>query len=188
MYVSKQRGLGSTSGVASQIQAAAPAYGVPPALALAVAQRESGLNQAAVGTSGEIGVFQLMPGTAAQLGVNPADLTANIDGGLTYLSQLYQQTGDWGTALEAYNGGLSHVQNGTVSTAAQSYSASVLAAAGMSPDSSATLAPAAASDDSVAAADSSDDSAITADVGVSSTVLVGGAIALAGLVAWWAFR
>jgi Transglycosylase SLT domain len=181
MYVKRTRGLGDTSGVAAQIQAAAPSYGVPPALALAVAQRESGLNQAAVGTSGEIGVFQLMPGTAAQLGVNPSDLTANIDGGLTYLSQLHQQFGDWGTALEAYNGGPGNVQRGTVSSAAQSYSASVLAAAGMSSDSDAPS-------DTGAASDSGDDSAVTPDVGVPSTVLVGGALALAGLAAWWAFR
>jgi len=123
------RGLGST--VQDQIAAAAPTYGVPPSLALAVAQRESGYNQAARGTSGEIGVYQLMPGTAQQLGVNPADLTQNIQGGLTYLSQLYRQFGDWNTALEAYNGGPGNVQRGTVSTAAQQYAADVLLASGI---------------------------------------------------------
>jgi len=177
MYLSKHRGLGDASSVAAQIQAAAPSYGVPPALALAVATKESGLNQAARGSAGEIGVFQLMPGTAAQLGVNPSDLTANIDGGLTYLSQLYAQFGDWGTALEAYNGGPGNVTRGTVSSAAQSYSASVLAAAGM--DSSS-----AAADSSGAAdlTDSGDDSA--SDSGDNTVLYL--ALAAVGLVAVWA--
>ena len=187
MYVSQNRGLGATTGVAAQILAAAPSYGVPPALALAVAQRESGLNQSAVGTSGEIGVFQLMPATAAQLGVNPADVGQNIDGGLQYLSQLYQQFGDWGTALEAYNGGPGNVQRGTVSPAAQSYSSQVLAAAGMSPDSPAAVSwP--ASTDSAMADGGGDDSALAPDVGVPTVVLVGAALALAGLAGWWVFR
>jgi len=118
------RGLGATT--PDLISAAAAKYGVPPSLALAVAQRESGLNQGAVGTSGELGVFQLMPGTAAQLGVNPSDLAQNVDGGVRYLSQMYQQFGDWRTALEAYNGGPGNVQRGTVSSAAQSYADAIL--------------------------------------------------------------
>ena len=175
MYLSQHRGLGDASSVASQIQAAAPSYGVPPALALAVATKESGLNQAAVGSAGEIGVFQLMPGTAAQLGVNPSDLTANIDGGLTYLSQLYAQFGDWGTALEAYNGGPGNVTRGTVSSAAQSYSASVLAAAGMDSDSGAPAA--------LDSADVSGDA--SSDSGGSNTALWIG-VAAVGLLAIWA--
>lgn len=122
------RGLGALS-TPDLISAAATKYGVPPSLALAVAQRESGLNQSAVGTSGELGVFQLMPGTAAQLGVNPSDLAQNVDGGVRYLSQMYSQFGDWKTALEAYNGGPGNVQRGTVSSAAQTYADAILAAA-----------------------------------------------------------
>jgi soluble lytic murein transglycosylase-like protein len=120
------RGLGAST--PDLISAAAAKYGVPSSLALAVAQRESGLNQGAVGTSGELGVFQLMPGTAVQLGVNPADLSQNIDGGVRYLSQMYSQFGDWRTALEAYNGGPGNVQRGTVSSAAQSYADAILGA------------------------------------------------------------
>ena len=121
------RGLGATT--PDLISAAAAKYGVPPSLALAVAQRESGLNQGAVGTSGELGVFQLMPGTAAQLGVNPSDLSQNVDGGVRYLAQMYSQFGDWKTALEAYNGGPGNVQRGTVSAAARSYADAILGAA-----------------------------------------------------------
>lgn len=118
------RGLGATT--PDLISAAAVKYSVPPSLALAVAQRESGLNQSAVGTSGEIGVFQLMPGTAAGLGVNPSDLNQNIDGGVRYLSQMYNQFGSWRLALEAYNGGPGNVSRGTVSSAAQSYADAIL--------------------------------------------------------------
>ena len=177
MYVDRNLGLGDASSVAEQIQAAAPAYGVPPALALAVATKESGLNQAARGSSGEIGVFQLMPGTAAQLGVNPSDLTANIDGGLTYLSQLYTQFGDWGTALEAYNGGPGNVTRGTVSSAAQSYSASVLAAAGM--DTGSMDAPLIGD-----SGDGTDISASDSAGGVGTAVWV--AVGALGLFAVWA--
>src|ERR1017187_8516490 len=145
------------SNTASLITSAAPSYGVPASLALAVATKESNLNQGAIGSSGEIGVFQLMPATAAQLGVNPSDLTQNIDGGLSYLQSLYNQFGNWTQALQAYNGGPSHVTNGTVSTAAQSYAASVLAASGIS-DGSATpdLASGGSTGDSFASIDSLD--------------------------------
>lgn len=120
------RGLGLST--PDLISAAAAKYGVPVSLALAVAQRESGLNQGAVGTSGELGVFQLMPGTARDLGVNPADLAQNVDGGVRYLSQMHSQFGDWRTALEAYNGGPGNVARGTVSPAAQGYADAILGA------------------------------------------------------------
>jgi hypothetical protein len=104
-------------------------------LALSVAHRESGLNQGAVGTSGELGVFQLMPGTARDLGVDPRDLQQNVDGGVRYLSQMYSRFGDWRTALEAYNGGPGNVQRGTVSSAAHSYADAILGQQGLEFDS-----------------------------------------------------
>lgn len=128
MGMYRLRGLGAST--PDLISAAAAKYNVPPSLALAVAQRESGLNQSAVGTSGERGVFQLMPGTAAELGVNPSNLEANIDGGVRYLSQMFRQFGDWRTALQAYNGGPGNVSRGTVSSAAQSYADAILGAQG----------------------------------------------------------
>ena len=102
----------ATVNVASLIYQQALTSGVPPAIALAVAQKESGVSQwtssggLVTGSSGEIGVFQLMPGTAASLGVDPTDLTQNIQGGITFLAQLYQKYGDWAQALSAYNSGL----------------------------------------------------------------------------------
>jgi hypothetical protein len=109
----------------------APNYGVPASLALAVAQKESGMNPNAVGSAGEIGLFQVKPSTAAQWGItNLYDPEANTQAGLSYLSQLYAEFGDWNLALEAYNGGPSHVSAGTVSSAATSYADSILASIG----------------------------------------------------------
>jgi len=106
------RGLGSSSSVQDLISSMAPGYGVPPSLALAVAQTESGFNQSAVSPKGAIGVMQLMPGTASDLGVDPHDLTQNVQGGLSYLSKLYNQFGDWDTALAAYNAGPGNIPAG----------------------------------------------------------------------------
>jgi Transglycosylase SLT domain len=102
--------------VQDQIVAAANAQGISSSLALAIANQESGFNQAARGSKGEVGVFQLMPSTAAALGVNPYDLTENISGGVSYLSQLLAQYGgNVQLAVAAYNAG-----PGAVSKAVQS--------------------------------------------------------------------
>ena len=99
------------SATQQQIVNAAISAGVDPAIALAVAQRESNFNQNATGSSGEVGIFQLMPATAAQLGVNPYDVTGNIDGGIAYLGQQYSRFGNWNDALAAYNWGPENVLN-----------------------------------------------------------------------------
>lgn len=96
--------------VPALIVAAAQKYGVPPSLALEVGVQESGLNPAAVSPAGAIGVMQLMPGTAAGLGVDPNDTAQNIDGGVRYLAQLLSQFGgNQATALAAYNWGSGNV-------------------------------------------------------------------------------
>src|ERR1700690_3086870 len=99
------------SATQQQIVNAALAAGVDPAIALAVAQTESGFNQGAIGSSGEVGIFQLMPATAAGLGVNAYDLAGNIQGGIAYLGQMYSQFGNWNDALAAYNWGPANVMN-----------------------------------------------------------------------------
>lgn len=96
--------------IQDQITSTAQAYGVDPNLALEVARRESGFNQSAISSAGAIGVFQLMPATAAALGVNPYDLNGNIKGGILYISQMLAQFGgDISKALAAYNWGPGNV-------------------------------------------------------------------------------
>ena len=93
------------------IVAEANRQGVDPGIALAVARTESGVCQwrpdgsIVVSSAGAIGVMQLEPATAAQLGVDPNDVNQNIQGGITYLKQLYQKYGSWDQALAAYNWG-----------------------------------------------------------------------------------
>lgn len=105
----------------------AQVQGVPTEIALAVAEHESSFNQDAVGTSGERGIFQIMPTTATDLEIDPTDLNQNIRGGVKYLKQLNQQTqGNWEDTLTAYNGGIGNLKRDTVSAAARKYSKDVL--------------------------------------------------------------
>lgn len=100
-------GAVQSGGVAGMITAAANTYGVDPGLAVAVGQQESNLNPNVPNSSaGAIGVMQLMPGTAASLGVDPYDTAENIEGGVMYLAQLLSQFGgDVSKAVAAYNAG-----------------------------------------------------------------------------------
>jgi soluble lytic murein transglycosylase-like protein len=92
--------------------------GVPPEIALSVARTESGVCQwtaagsLVVSSAGAIGIMQLMPATAAALGVDPSDVNQNIRGGVTYLKQLFSKYGSWDQALAAYNWGPAKVDSG----------------------------------------------------------------------------
>lgn len=96
----------------SYINDAAAKYNVDPKLLSAVAQIESGLNPEAISGAGAIGVMQLMPGTAAALGVDPYDTKQNIEGGAKYLKQMLDTfSGDVSKALAAYNAGPNAVKS-----------------------------------------------------------------------------
>ena len=86
-------------------KAAAQKHGVPEDLFLRLVQQESGFNQGAVSPKGAIGLAQLMPTTAAHLGVDPNDAKQNLEGGARYLKMQYDKFGDWKLALAAYNAG-----------------------------------------------------------------------------------
>ena len=88
------------------IEAAARKYKVDPKLVAAVAEVESNGNQEAVSSAGAIGVMQLMPDTAASLGVDPYNKQQNIEGGAKYLRQMLDTFGgDTKKAVAAYNAG-----------------------------------------------------------------------------------
>jgi soluble lytic murein transglycosylase-like protein len=88
------------------IESAAATHGVRPDLVRAVIQVESAFNPRARSNKGAMGLMQLMPGTAADLGVdNPWDPVQNINGGVAYLGSLIREFGDEALALAAYNAG-----------------------------------------------------------------------------------
>ncbi|MCR4567251.1 MAG: lytic transglycosylase domain-containing protein [Pseudobutyrivibrio sp.] len=86
-------------------------YGVSYDLLTAMAQQESGFNKDAVSRSGAMGIMQIMPETAAELGLeHPFDAYDNIMAGANYISQkLKQYDGNLEKALAAYNAGSSVV-------------------------------------------------------------------------------
>lgn len=85
---------------------AAIAQGLPPELVRSVAQIESGLHQEALSPKGALGLMQLMPATAAELGVNADSADSNAQGGARYLRDLLvHYRGDAVLALAAYNAG-----------------------------------------------------------------------------------
>ncbi|MDA8291441.1 MAG: NlpC/P60 family protein [Actinomycetota bacterium] len=86
-------------------QAAAARYGVPVSLLEAVAQVESGYNPSAVSSAGAEGLMQIMPQTAAGLGVDPFDPSQAIGAAAQLLSGYLSQYGSTALALAAYNAG-----------------------------------------------------------------------------------
>jgi soluble lytic murein transglycosylase-like protein len=78
--------------------AAADRYGLPRTLVRSVMAAESGFQPMAISPKGAIGLMQLMPGTALELGADPHDPAQNVDAGTRYLRDL----------LEKYNYGLRH--------------------------------------------------------------------------------
>jgi len=99
--------VSSKTGLDHILESTAKKYGIEPGLLKAVAKVESDFNPFAVSKSGAMGLMQLMPGTAASLGVeNPFDAIENVEGGARYLRSLMDRYGgDARLALAAYNAG-----------------------------------------------------------------------------------
>ena len=86
-------------------KAMAARHGIPEDMFLRLVQQESGWNQGAVSPKGATGLAQLMPATAARLGVDATDPQQNLDGGARYLRMMFDRFGSWRLALAAYNAG-----------------------------------------------------------------------------------
>ncbi|MEO8099759.1 MAG: lytic transglycosylase domain-containing protein [Acidobacteriota bacterium] len=94
-----------------QIERAASQQRVSPDLLRAVAHAESGFIPCAVSAKGALGLMQIMPATARDLGLsNPMDAQQNLSAGAKYLRQLLDRYGgDVRLALSAYNAGPARV-------------------------------------------------------------------------------
>jgi soluble lytic murein transglycosylase-like protein len=99
---SSSRQLSSLTASVSSVERA---YGLPPGLVDAVIYQESRGRMDAISSKGALGLMQLMPATAAQLGVNPYNADDNIRGGALYLRQQIDRFGTIPLALAAYNAG-----------------------------------------------------------------------------------
>lgn len=98
--------LGVPASLTADFESASQRYGVPASLLAAVAKQESGFNPGAVSSAGAEGLMQLMPSTAAGLGVDPFDPAQAVDGAAQLLSgYLSQYNGSVPLALAAYNAG-----------------------------------------------------------------------------------
>lgn len=85
-------------------------YDLSPALLEALVWQESRWRAGAVSPAGARGLAQLMPGTARQMGIDPDNPSANLEGGARYLrQQLDTFGGDLEKALAAYNAGPARV-------------------------------------------------------------------------------
>lgn len=89
------------------VQSTAARHGVNPNLVRAVIETESGGNPSAVSRKGAVGLMQLMPTTALELGVkNMYSAAENLEAGVRYLHTLLDRyNGDLDRALAAYNAG-----------------------------------------------------------------------------------
>ena len=88
---------------------AALSFGLEPELLRAVVWIESRYCVNALSPKGAIGLGQLMPETAAELGIDPTDPAQNLWGAAKYLRLRYDEFGDWVLALAAYNAGSGNV-------------------------------------------------------------------------------
>jgi soluble lytic murein transglycosylase-like protein len=94
------------------IQQAATRNGLEPALLHGLIEQESGFDPNAHSSAGALGLTQLMPSTAASLGVTePLNPTQSIEGGARLLGELLRQFhGNVSDALAAYNAGAGAVE------------------------------------------------------------------------------
>lgn len=112
MVVTPQRQETLTQEGLNQVVSGAGARNqIDPDFIRSVIKAESGFHQNAVSRKGALGLMQLMPGTAAEMGItNPFDPKSNVEGGTKYLRDLLVKYNfDVNKALAAYNAGSKRV-------------------------------------------------------------------------------
>jgi soluble lytic murein transglycosylase-like protein len=109
VLVKKSRHAGNYSSI---VEEKSKKHNVDPKLVKAVISAESGWNPSAVSPKGAVGIMQLMPGTASDMGVdNRYNPEQNIEGGIKYLRYLLDKfNGNMTLALAAYNAGPTRVE------------------------------------------------------------------------------
>ena len=117
------------------VQQTASEHGVPPSLAAAIAEQESGFNNAFISPANARGVMQILPGTwefvqsnLAGYPLDPASARDNVHAGVLYLAQLLRDTGgDEVAATASYYQGLSSVRSIGLLPETRTYVANVMA-------------------------------------------------------------
>jgi soluble lytic murein transglycosylase-like protein len=100
-----------TNGLKPLIEQAAANHGLDAKLLEALVSAESGFDPRARSRAGAMGLTQLMPGTARELGVtDPFDPVQNLNGGAKYLAKMLERFGSTELALAAYNAGPGRVE------------------------------------------------------------------------------
>ena len=128
----------STHMSSSEVGSIAAANGVPPDLASAVADQESGFNNDMVSPTSARGIMQIMPGTwdyvqhnLSSAALDPSSASDNVRAGSLYLASLLRETGgDVPTAVAAYYQGLGSVRQRGMYDDTKQYVANVLALRG----------------------------------------------------------
>lgn len=107
---------GSGMYISSEIKKAGARYDIDPLLLASIFYTESRYSSAAVSAAGAVGIAQLMPETAREMGRDPYDPSQNIDGGARYFRQMLDlgegRADPVGWALSAYNAGPGAAEGG----------------------------------------------------------------------------
>lgn len=107
------------AGYYAMMSSVACEHGLPVGLFDAMIIRESQYRPDAFSIKNAFGLTQLMPGTAAALGVNRYSIEGNLRGGARYLRQQLDRFGQYHLALAAYNAGPGRVKEGRVPAIAE---------------------------------------------------------------------
>jgi soluble lytic murein transglycosylase-like protein len=118
---------GVRSRIDTAVRDASLRYRTDRRLIESVIRVESGYDVDAVSHKGAMGLMQLMPGTARDLGVVCAfEPRANVLAGTRYLRQLHDRLGSWPRALAGYHAGPQRVESGRIPTITQHYVKNVM--------------------------------------------------------------